>query len=133
MARLTGRTVRVDSGGAPAAVAQALRAGGAVVAAGSDPCLLPKAAKNAVEQEGARAAHRRDAVAVCRFLRWLQQAEGETELSAAAQLLAFRQAVPGFRGESFPAISGAGEHGAVIHYRVTPRSPTARSDGTRST
>ena len=25
----------------------------------------------------------------------------------------------GFRGESFPAISGAGEHGAIIHYRVT--------------
>ena len=130
LARLTGRTVRVDSAGAPAAVAQALRAGGAVVAAGSDPCLLPKAAKNAVEQEGARAAHRRDAVAVCRFLRWLQQAEGETELSAAAQLLAFRQAVPGFRGESFPAISGAGEHGAVIHYRVTAESdrPIGRNE-----
>jgi Xaa-Pro aminopeptidase len=27
--------------------------------------------------------------------------------------------VDGFRGESFPAISGAGEHGAIIHYRVT--------------
>jgi Xaa-Pro aminopeptidase len=34
-------------------------------------------------------------------------------------LLAFRRAVDGFRGESFPAISGAGEHGAIIHYRVT--------------
>ena len=28
----------------------------------------------------------------------------------------------GFRGESFPAISGAGEHGAIIHYRVTEES-----------
>ena len=28
----------------------------------------------------------------------------------------------GFRGESFPAISGAAEHGAIIHYRVTGES-----------
>ena len=28
----------------------------------------------------------------------------------------------GFRGESFPAISGAGEHGAIIHYRATAES-----------
>ncbi len=62
---------------------------------------------------------------MCRFLRWLDQARGETELSAAARLLAFRQEVPGFKGESFPAISGAGEHGAVIHYRVTPESDRA--------
>ena len=44
----------------------------------------------------------------------------ETECSAAAQLLAFRQTLPGFAGESFPAISGAGEHGAIIHYRAGP-------------
>jgi Xaa-Pro aminopeptidase len=37
-------------------------------------------------------------------------------------LLAFRTAVDGFQGESFPAISGAGEHGAIIHYRVTEQS-----------
>jgi len=77
------------------------------------------------ERQGARNAHARDAVAVCRFLRWLS-AEAptgrETEMSAAAALLAFREAVDGFRGESFPAISGAGEHGAIIHYRVTEQS-----------
>jgi Xaa-Pro aminopeptidase len=43
----------------------------------------------------------------------------ETEMSAADRLLALRVEVDGFRGESFPAISGAGEHGAIIHYRVT--------------
>ncbi len=117
-----GKTVRVDGAGAPAAIATALRDGGAKVVAGSDPCLLPKACKNPVEQDGARAAHARDAAAVCRFLHWLETARGETELSAAARLLAFRQELPHFRGESFPAISGAGEHGAVIHYRVTPES-----------
>ncbi|WP_158744381.1 aminopeptidase P family protein [Acidisphaera sp. L21] len=114
--------VRVDQAGAPAAIAQRLRAAGATVVAGSDPCLLPKAAKNEVEQNGARAAHRRDAVAMCRFLHWLKTTTGQTEMSAAAKLLAFRAEIPGFKGESFPAISGAGEHGAVIHYRVTPET-----------
>jgi hypothetical protein len=40
-------------------------------------------------------------------------------MSAADQLLAFRREVKGFTAESFPAISGAGENGAIVHYRVT--------------
>jgi Xaa-Pro aminopeptidase len=122
---LAGRKVRVDPAGSPVWFAQRLRAAGATVVSAADPCLLPKACKNEVEQKGARAAHARDAVAVCRFLHWLDTAgpaETETEMSAAARLLALRGEAEGFRGESFPAISGAGEHGAVIHYRVTPET-----------
>jgi Xaa-Pro aminopeptidase len=122
LAGLRGRRVRVDPTGSPVWFAQALRAAGASVATGPDPCLLPKACKNATERDGARAAHLRDAAAVCRFLYWLDQvgpAGSATELSAAAKLLALRGELDGFRGESFPAISGAGEHGAIIHYRVT--------------
>ena len=66
-----------------------------------------------------------DAVAICRFLHWLSVAVSagrETEMSAADKLLALRGDVDGFRGESFPAISGAGEHGAIIHYRVTEQT-----------
>ena len=116
-----GKRVRVDPSGTPVWFADRLRAGGAEVTDGPDPCALPKALKNEIEQAGARAAHRRDAVAMCRFLHWLEGAagRGETEMSAAARLLAFRREVTGFRGESFPAIVGAGEHGAVIHYRAT--------------
>jgi Xaa-Pro aminopeptidase len=125
LAAFARRRVRVDPAGAPVAVAQALRAFGAVVSPGTDPCLLPKACKNAVEQQGARNAQARDAVALCRFLHWLSEASGETEMSAAAHLLALREEVDGFRGESFPAISGAGEHGAIIHYRVTPETDRA--------
>jgi Xaa-Pro aminopeptidase len=121
--RLAGKTVRVDANGSPVWFAQRLRSAGATVVGGADPCLLPKACKNETEQQGARNAHERDAVAVCRFLRWLSDVKpGETEMSAAAALLAFRAGVEGFRGESFPAISGAGEHGAIIHYRVTEQS-----------
>ncbi len=122
LARLAGKTVRVDPSRSPAWFAQRLRDGGATVVGGPDPCLLPKACKNPIEQQGSRDAHQRDAVAMCRFLHFLAEAGPagqETEMSAAARLLALRAQVDGFRGESFPAISGAGEHGAIIHYRVS--------------
>jgi len=123
LAKLTGKTVRVDPAGSPVWFAQQLKAAGATVAAGPDPCLLPKARKNATEQQGMRNAHARDAVAMCRFLHWVHEhGTKATEMAAAEKLLAFRQEVPLFRGESFPAISGAGEHGAIIHYRVTPET-----------
>jgi Xaa-Pro aminopeptidase len=125
LARLEGKTVRVDPTGSPVWFTQRLREDGATVMAGPDPCLLPKAKKNAVEQQGTRAAHARDAVAMCRFLHWLSQigpSGRQTEMSAAHHLFACREAIEGFRGESFPAISGAGEHGAIIHYRVTEAS-----------
>ena len=124
IAGLRGR-VRVDPSGSPAWFAQQVRAAGAEPVAAPDPCLTAKACKNEVEQAGARAAHARDAIALCRFLHWLSGAAPagtETEMSAAERLLALRAEHPAFRGESFPAISGAGEHGAVIHYRVTPDS-----------
>ncbi|MGC8475534.1 MAG: M24 family metallopeptidase [Acetobacteraceae bacterium] len=120
---LSGRTVRVDPQTAPVWFADTLRAAGARVADAADPCALPKAVKNPTEQAGARAAHASDAVALIRFLHWLAGAAGTvTEAAAAARLLALRAERPGFRGESFPAISGAGEHGAIIHYRVTPET-----------
>jgi len=125
LASLTGKTVRYD----PAAMAvwfkTTLEDAGAVIAEAADPVALPRAEKNVVEQAGARAAHLRDGVAMVRFLAWLSKAApagGETEMSAAAQLLKFRGQGAHFRGESFPAISGAGEHGAIIHYRVTPET-----------
>ena len=121
LAALGGKRVRVDAAGSPVWFAQTLRDAGAEVVDGADPCALPKACKNPTEQAGARAAHARDAVAVCQFLHWLDGADRAhlTEVAAAEQLLAFRRESPLFRGESFPAISGAGEHGAIIHYRVT--------------
>jgi len=45
--------------------------GGAEIVTGKDPCVLPKARKNPAEQEGARAAQKRDGVAMARFLCWL--------------------------------------------------------------
>jgi Xaa-Pro aminopeptidase len=125
LASLSGKRVRVDPAGTAVWFAHTLREVGAVVVADTDPCLLPRACKNAMEQRGARNAHRRDAVAVCRFLHFLSDHAPrgiETEMTAAARLLAFRAQVADFHDESFPAISCAGEHGAIIHYRVTNAS-----------
>ncbi|HWT07631.1 MAG TPA: aminopeptidase P family protein [Roseomonas sp.] len=122
---LRGRRVRIDAEATPAWFTHWLKEAGAEITSGEDPCRLPRACKNATERDGARAAHRRDAAAMARFLCWFAQEApkgGQTEISAAAQLLAFRRQVEGFRAESFSAISGAGEHGAIVHYRVTPET-----------
>jgi len=129
LAALSGQKVRVDTQGSPAWFAQTLKAAGAQVESGLDVCLLPKACKNATEQAGSRDAHLRDAIAVTRFLYWLDTslAAGDalTELSVAAKLLALRHDMAGFQGESFPAITAAGEHGAIVHYRASLESDRA--------
>jgi Xaa-Pro aminopeptidase len=122
---LAGQTVRYDPATQAVWFKTTLTAAGAIISEGADPVALPRAMKNHVEQNGARAAHLRDGVAMVRFLAWAAEALAsgrETEMSAADRLLAERAGQALFRGESFPAISGAGEHGAIIHYRVTPES-----------
>lgn len=120
-----GATVRLDAGVAPEAVRARLERAGATVQRGADPCALPKACKNAVELEGARAAHRRDGAAMVRFLAWFARTApkgGLDELGVSDELYRFRAAGDLFRGLSFPTIAGAGPNGAIVHYRVTPES-----------
>jgi Xaa-Pro aminopeptidase len=123
LAALSGKTVRYDPAAMPVWFKTTLEQAGAKIAEAADPVALPRACKNTVEQAGARAAHLRDGVAMVRFLAWLAAAAPtgrETEISAAETLFAHRARGALFKGESFPAISGAGAHGAIIHYRVTP-------------
>jgi Xaa-Pro aminopeptidase len=120
-----GSRVRVDPETAPVRFAQILEAAGAKIVSGDDPCILPKAIKNAVEIEGARAAHVRDGAAMVRFLAWLDEraASGKLdEISAAIQLEEFRHETGKLRDLSFDSISAAGPHGAVVHYRPTTAS-----------
>ena len=117
------RRVRVDAATAPSQVVERLKQAGARLDRGADPCVLPKACKSPVELAGCRAAHRRDGVAMVRFLSWLaREAPGGTvdELTAAAVLEEFRRGGRHFHGLSFPTISGAGPNGAIVHYRSTP-------------
>jgi Xaa-Pro aminopeptidase len=128
LAALAGKTVRYDPATIPVWFKTTLEQAGAKIAEAADPVALPRATKNEAEQAGARAAHLRDGVAMARFLAWFAQAApmgGETEISAAQRLLAERARGERFKSESFPTISGAGAHGAIIHYRVTPESNRA--------
>ncbi|MHB2264331.1 aminopeptidase P family protein [Aliihoeflea sp. PC F10.4] len=91
-----------------------------------DPARLPRAVKNEAELDGARAAHRRDGVAMARFLCWLDAQKPDTvdEISVATHLETCRsrsgeEVQMPLRDISFDTISGAGPNGAIIHYRVT--------------
>ncbi|CAN5143675.1 aminopeptidase P family protein [soil metagenome] len=114
--------VQIDPDWTPDRIRAVLEQAGATVVHGKDPNILPKARKNATEQEGARAAHRRDGVAMSRFLHWLEQAApkgGEDEVSVAKKLAAFRAESGVLKDLSFDSISGAGPHAAIPHYRVS--------------
>lgn len=118
-----GKSVRIDAASASAWVQDRLK--GAKVDIGADPCALPRAHKNAVELEGTRAAHRRDAAAVSRFLAWLAREAPSgalDEAGAAAKLLEFRVATGALRDLSFDTISAAGPNAALPHYRFSAES-----------
>ena len=120
-----GKTVHLDAGGAPEWVFRRLRAAGADLSQGADPCQLPKAKKNPVELAGIRAAHRRDGAKLCCFLAWLSikaPAGTVTEAAAADHLEARRRENDRFRGLSFATISAFGPNGAIVHYRVSEKT-----------
>lgn len=120
LATLSG-PVRVDPTSAPLAISTALQAVPIEIAYEEDPCILPKACKNAVEIAATRQAHLRDAKAMVAFLSWLDaQTPGSfTEIDVARALEGFRRKTNALKDISFETISGAGPNGAIVHYRVT--------------
>ena len=125
--------VQVDPATAASWVFDRLGVAGAQIHRAADPCMLPKACKNAVELDGTRAAHRRDGAAVTRFLAWLAREApmgGLREIAASDRLEAFRKEGEYFRDLSFPTISGAGSNGAIVHYRASPETEKLLEPGT---
>lgn len=125
-----GGTVQIDPASCPHAVLDALGPDATVIEA-ADPCLMPKACKNATELEGARAAHLRDGAAMVRFLAWVDaQAPGSfTEIDVVTRLEEERRATNMLRDISFETISGSGPNGAIVHYRVTESSDRRVQNG----
>ena len=132
LADLKGRQVLVDPAQSSAWYFETLGAAGAGVQRGDDPCLLPRACKNAVEIEGAKRAHVRDGAALSQFLHWIAT-EGQTnppdEIEAVAKLEGFREATGALKDLSFDTIAGALSNGALPHYRPTSRLNTRTTEG----
>ena len=124
-AKAAQKNILLDEKRAPVYFKNILKETGASLKSGEDPCLIPRAVKSRAEQDAMRATHIQDGVAICNFLKWLDDipADGEiTELSAANKLADFRSAHPDFKDTSFETISGFGPNGAIVHYRVSPET-----------
>ncbi len=130
LARLEG-TVLVDKDNSNQWILDCLAASPATVKTTRSPVQLARAKKHAAEQNGMREAHLRDAVAVTRFLTWLESNwKGLDEVTAADRLEGFRKQNDHFQGLSFDTIAGFGPHGAIVHYRADDTSKSSIDDST---
>jgi Xaa-Pro aminopeptidase len=119
----SGARVWVDPGSASTWVVDRLTGAdgsGARLYEKDSPIELAKAIKNEVELAGMRACHVRDGVAVCRFLRWLEDelesGASPDEVRCAERLFELRAQGDHFQGISFGTISAYGANGAIVHY-----------------
>lgn len=86
---------------------------------------LLKSVKNSSEIEGMKKAHISDGLALLDFQLWLEQNIGKqkiTEYDVALKLKECRAKKFGFVGESFFPIVGYRNHGAIVHFKVTPET-----------
>jgi len=120
-----GAAIALDNATAADALSRLIQTGGGKPVRGSDPVSLLKAVKNETEIEGTRTAHRRDAVALARFLAFVDREAPSgslTEIDAVEALESFRRDTGALKDVSFPTISGTGPNGAIVHYRVSRKS-----------
>jgi Xaa-Pro aminopeptidase len=121
----SGASIALDSATAAEALSRLISAAGGKPVRGNDPVSLLKAVKNPTEIEGTRTAHRRDAVALARFLAWIDHEAPSgalTEIDTVEALESFRRDTGALKDVSFPTIAGTGPNGAIVHYRVTRKT-----------
>lgn len=91
----------------------------------ANPTELRKATKNPTEIQNTIEAHIKDGVAVTKFIYWLKQNIGKTEiteLSASDYLYERREEQEHFLDLSFDTICAYGANAAMMHYEATPES-----------
>src|SRR5205814_10508965 len=74
----------------------------------------------------------RDAVALTRFLAWIDREAPSgalTEIDTVEALETFRRQTCALKDVSFPTIAGTAPYGATVHYRVTRKSNRRISPG----
>ncbi len=89
-----------------------------------NPCLLWKSCKNSVEIDKMIEAHIQDGVAAVEFLSFLASDDLSkySEYDLGLKLKDFRSKGYNYVTDSFPAIIGFKENGAIIHYRASQKS-----------
>ncbi|WP_236237053.1 aminopeptidase P family protein [Pseudomonas faucium] len=112
--------VWVDETSCNAASFALLQASGCELYRAGHPLPVLRACKNAAELAGTREAHRRDGVALCRFLHAFETCPetylGGDELTVSAALEGYRRMDGDYRGVSFDTIAACGANAAQPHY-----------------
>jgi Xaa-Pro aminopeptidase len=85
-----------------------------------DPTYLLKAIKNNTEIDNMISSHVTDGVALTKFIYWIKKVNKKkiTEVDAQIKLEKFRKKSSKYLYPSFETIAGAGENGAIVHYRA---------------
>ena len=87
-----------------------------------------KTIKNETEIAGFRSAMLKDGIAMTKFLCWLSDYIGKSEISELTEigidqkLTSLRAEQPLYRDISFDTIAGYGSHAAIVHYEATPET-----------
>ena len=89
-----------------------------------DPSYLLKAIKNNTEIDNMISSHVIDGVALTKFIYWIKKVNKKkiTEVDAQIKLEKFRKKNNRYLYPSFETIAGAGENGAIVHYRAKKNS-----------
>jgi len=86
-----------------------------------------KSVKNEAEIAAMKRAQHIDAVALVKFLAWIDAGGFQHEVQAAERLEAFRKENALYLGPSFETISSIGPNGAIVHYK--PKLATSAREG----
>ena len=115
--------IMYDGGKVNEALYEAINPAANKVNVSPSPVLKMQSVKNDTELQGERLAMRKDAVALTRFFRWLENEAlqtPQTEITLAAKLGEFRAMGENYTDDSFCTIAGWKGNGAIVHYHATP-------------
>ena len=115
--------IMYDGGKVNEALYEAINPAANKVNISPSPVLKMQSVKNETELQGERLAMRKDAVALTRFFRWLENEAlqtPQTEITLAAKLGEFRAMGENYTDDSFCTIAGWKGNGAIVHYHATP-------------
>jgi len=89
-----------------------------------DPIYKLKSIKNSYEINHMIEAHKKDGLALTRFIYWIKNINKKiiTEVYAQNKLEKFRKLSKDYLYPSFNTIAGAGSNGAIVHYRATAKT-----------